>query len=67
MSMRPRPQSTQPAPWPPAPPVPQQSGRNDTHFFASVVLLIALPPAALLLWAFTSGYIEEIDRYGLLR
>lgn len=48
-------------------PLPQQSGRNDTRFFASVMLLIALPPAVLLFWAFSSGYIESIDRYGLLR
>ena len=45
----------------------QQSGRNDVPFFAGVVLLFALPPAVLLFWAFSSGYIEEIDRYGLLR
>ena len=45
----------------------QQGGRNDVPFFTGVVLLIALPPAVLLFWAFSSGYIEEIDRYGLLR
>ncbi|KAI7840903.1 hypothetical protein COHA_005431 [Chlorella ohadii] len=45
----------------------QQGGRNDVPFFTGVILLIALPPAVLLFWAFSSGYIEQIDRYGLLR
>ncbi|PRW59574.1 hypothetical protein C2E21_1826 [Chlorella sorokiniana] len=45
----------------------QQSGRNDVPFFAGVVTLIALPPAVLLIWAISSGYLEEIDRYGLLQ
>jgi hypothetical protein len=45
----------------------QASQRNDGPFFAGVAALFVLPPAIILLYAFASGYIDQLDMYGQLR
>ena len=35
-------------------------GRNDAKLFAGVFALFFLPPAAILLWAFSSGYLDKL-------
>lgn len=54
-------------PPPPCTPNLQQSQRNDAPFFTSVALLFVVPPAVILAAAFASGYLDQLDRYGLMR